>query len=176
LWHTSSPSAQAWLNTFTPNTTYYAYTCFYSANKATVKFWIDLKDQSRSGADATPPAGEWDYKQSKVWVNNKLVNPPAWQFPGRPKGLLEQPLVDEIFYYRQPITIKVKQGWNQVLIKLPMDNFDRKDWQVPPKWMFTFVPVKPLGVNWQLYPMLFNPNGWDAPRNNSIHKHSAIQK
>lgn len=159
LWHTNAPAITSWLNSFTPNTTYYAYTRFYSASNTTVKFWMDLKGQSRSGADATPPAGAWDCKQSKIWINNKVIAPPVWQFPGRPKGLLEQPLVDEDFYYRQPIAIKVKKGWNQVLIKLPMDNFDKKDWQVPPKWMFTFVPVKSLVVNWQFSPLVFDPDG-----------------
>jgi hexosaminidase len=159
LWHTNAPDVQSWLRNFNPNTTYYAYTRFYSANSTVLKCWIDFKDQSRSGADVTPPSGQWDYKQSKIWINHKQINAPKWQFPGKPKGLLEQPLVDESFYQRQPTAIKVKQGWNEVLIKLPMDNFDKKDWQVPPKWMFTFVPVSRQGANWQLYPTVFNPNG-----------------
>lgn len=156
LWHTGSPKVKAWLPGFKPNTTYYACTNFYSRRDTTLSFWIDFKDQSRSGADATPPAGAWDYKQSRLWVNGKPIASPHWQFPGRPKGLLEQPLVDESFYYRPPIRIKVKHGWNKVLVKLPMDNFDRKDWQVPPKWMFTFIPVQKNGINWETYPVRFD--------------------
>ena len=75
---------------------------------------------------------------------------------GRSKGRLNEPLVDEAFYYRPPSLIQVKKGWNKVLIKLPMNDFILKDWQVPPKWMFTFIPVqKKRGINWETYPTIF---------------------
>ena len=59
-------------------------------------------------------------------------------------------MIDENFYYRPPVAVKVNKGWNEVLFKLPMGRFDPlADWQVPPKWMFTFVLVhKGIGVNW----------------------------
>jgi hypothetical protein len=120
--------------------------------------WIDLKDLSRSGADATAPAGQWDQRKSIVWVNGTLISPPSWQFPGRASGKLEEPMVDENYYYRDPVTLPVHKGWNTVLFKLPMDRFNpRPDWQTPPKWMFTFIPVqRSPGINWDAVPTKFN--------------------
>jgi hexosaminidase len=158
LWHTNAPAVKAWLPEFTANSTWYAQTNFFSKADTVISFWIDLKDQSRSGADATPNEGEWDYKQSKLWVNGIQIDPPKWKFAGRPKGKIEEPLVDEGFYYRPPIEIKVKKGWNKVLFKLPMDQFGRKDWQMPPKWMFTFIPVRKGKLNYELEPLVFEPN------------------
>ena len=156
LWHTNWPSVKAWITDPEMNTTWYAYTNFYSKTDTLLNFWIDFKDQSRSGADATPPRGEWDYKKSKLWLNGNIISPPQWTFAGRSKGRLNEPLVDEAFYYRPPSLIQVKKGWNKVLVKLPMNDFILKDWQVPPKWMFTFIPVqKKAGINWDTYPTVF---------------------
>lgn len=156
LWHTNWPSVKAWLAAPETNTTWYAYTSFYSKTDTLQNFWIDFKDQSRSGADATPPSGEWDYMKSKLWMNGTLISPPKWTFAGRSKGRLDEPLVDEAFYYRPPLLLNVKRGWNKVLIKLPINDFILNDWQVPPKWMFTFIPVqKKEGINWDTYPAVF---------------------
>jgi hexosaminidase len=48
-----------------------------------------------------------------------------------------------------------------VLIKLPMASFDPLlDWQVPPKWMFTFIPVyrEKGGINYSSMDIRFEPN------------------
>lgn len=142
LWHTHGPAVKAWLPSPKEKTTWYAYTRFWSDNDTTRNMWIATKDLSRSGADATPPKGEWDYMQSKIWINGQIIPPPNWQFPGRPSGRLHEPMVDENFYYRSPNMVRFKKGWNEVLLKLPMSTFDPNlDWQVPPKWMFTVVPL-----------------------------------
>jgi hypothetical protein len=47
----------------------------------------------------------------------------------------EIPFEDENYFFREPTKIRLKRGWNQVLLKVPQDG---KSW----KWMFTFVPVK----------------------------------
>jgi hypothetical protein len=148
LRHTHLPKVKAWVPAPKENTTWYAYTQFWS-NSDTVLLWLGTKDLSRSGADATPPKGEWDYTGSKIWVNKNIVPAPAWVFPGRPSGRLEEPILDENFYYRPPVAIKVNRGWNEVLFKLPMGSFDPlADWQVPPKWMFTMIPVhEGVGIN-----------------------------
>jgi hypothetical protein len=121
--------------------------------------WIDLKDLSRSGADATPPAGEWDYMHSKVCINKDPVPPPVWKYPGRASGKLSEPMVDETYYYRAPFTVTTKKGWNEIVLKLPMSTFDPLlDWQVPPKWMFTVVPVrKRNGINLEADDIVFDP-------------------
>lgn len=149
LWHTHGPPVKAWLPDPEEHTTWYAYTKFWSDADSTMQMWMDFKDLSRSGADATPPKGEWDYMKSRLWINGSLVPPPQWAFPGRPSGRLEEPMVDEGFYYRPPRTVKVRKGWNTILVKLPMSKFNPDlDWQVPPKWMFTVIPVHQEGLNW----------------------------
>lgn len=158
LWHTNGPEVKAWLPELRRQSTWYATSRFYSKTDTVLQFWIDFKDQSRSGADATPAAGQWDYLQSRIWLNGQLIEPPEWKYPGRPKGLLEAPLEDESFYYREPVAIQVKAGWNKVLVKLPIGNFEKNDWQTPPKWMFTFIPVVKKGTNWDRFPLIFNPD------------------
>jgi hypothetical protein len=151
LWPTHFPTVVGWLPEPKINTTWYASSKFWSDTDTTLNFWIDFKDLSRSGADATPPKGEWDYMKSKLWLNSQIVSPPNWTHAGRPAGRLEEPMVDENFYYRQPNQINVKKGWNTLLVKLPVGTFDPLlDWQVPPKLMFTIIPVhKGNGINWE---------------------------
>ena len=162
LWHTHFPLTKAWLQYPQPQNTWYAYTRFYSPVSGMVDFWIDTKDQSKSGADATPPAGEWDRNKSKIWINNRLIDPPVFKFAGRQSGLLEEPLEDEMYYIRPPHKVVVHKGWNRVLVKLPVDQFDPlKDWQVPPKLMFTVIPLKTgkAGDNRESREWIFNPDG-----------------
>jgi hypothetical protein len=151
LWPTHFPIEKAWLKLPEENTTWYASTNFWIKTDTILNVWIGFKDLSRSGADATPPKGKWDYMESKLWVNGVLIPPPNWTFPGRPSGRLEEPMIDENFYYRKPTNVKVKKGWNTVLVKLPLNTFNPNlDWQVPPKIMFTFIPVhKSKGMNWE---------------------------
>lgn len=159
LRHTHWPAVSAWLPSPEENTTWYAYTRFWSSGDSSIQMWIDLKDLSRSGADATPPAGEWDYMHSKVWINKYPVPPPVWKYPGRASGKLSEPMVDETYYYRAPFTVTTKKGWNEIVLKLPMSTFDPLlDWQVPPKWMFTVVPVrKGNGINLEADDIVFDP-------------------
>jgi hypothetical protein len=160
LWHTHGPTVKAWLPSPQENTTWYAFTRFWSNADSVINMWADFKDQSKSGADATPPKGEWDYMQSKLWINDELILPPQWAFPGRAAGQLEEPLVDEGFYYRPPMSVKVKKGWNKILVKLPISTFNPNlDWQVPPKWMFTVIPVhKNEGMNYSANEIKFEPD------------------
>jgi len=163
LWHTHGPggvdSVKAWLPAPKERTTWYAFTRFWSNSDTTIKMFTELKDLSRSGADATPPAGEWDYMKSRIWLNETLLPPPVWAFPGREAGRLEDPMVDEGYSYRPPATVSVRKGWNSLLVKLPVDRFDPlKDWQLPPKLMFTLIPVhKEKGINWYETGLLFQP-------------------
>ena len=150
LWHTHGPKVKAWITSPKENTTWYAYAQFWSDSDTSLNVWVDTKDLSRSGADASPPEGEWDYVKSKIWINRTIIPAPNWSFPNRSAGKLNEPMVDENFYYRPPAVIRVNKGWNEVLLKLPMGSFDPlADWQVPPKWMFSFIPVhRGNGINW----------------------------
>jgi len=163
LRHTHGPAGvfktKAWVPDPRENTTWYAFTRFWSDADTTIAMWVETKNLSRSGADATPPAGQWDYMKSKIWLNGALIPPPEWAFPGRSVGQLEEPMVDEGFYYRPPVRVPVKKGWNRLLVKLPMEDFDpNKDWQLPPKWMFTVIPVhQEEGINWYGNKVRFEP-------------------
>ncbi|WP_221410987.1 family 20 glycosylhydrolase [Elizabethkingia sp. JS20170427COW] len=123
------------------NTTWYARTKIWSDEDAEKDFWIGFNNLSRSYASDSPASGTWDDRKSEVWVNQKLVEPPHWQQAGM-KGDLEKPLVNEGYTFRKPTKIRLKKGWNSVLLKLPVKDFKGKDWQNPEKWMFTFIEVQ----------------------------------
>ncbi len=122
-----------------PNTTWYARTKIWSDETGSKSFWIGFDNLSRSYASDSPASGTWDNRQSKLWVNGTLIEPPIWKQAGQ-KGELEIPLIDEGYSFREPTMITLKKGWNNVLIKLPVASFKGADWQNPVKWMFTFIP------------------------------------
>ncbi|HUN02844.1 MAG TPA: family 20 glycosylhydrolase [Niabella sp.] len=123
------------------NTTWYATRRIWSDDEGFKNVWIGFYNISRSQDSDTPPAGEWDYKKSAVWVNGNLIAPPLWKHAGQ-KGNMEIPLIDEGYELRKPTKIYLQKGWNDVLIKAPVGSFKGKNWQNPVKWMFTFVEVK----------------------------------
>jgi len=140
LRHFWDPMIQSHLNNPEDSTTYYACGKIWSDEAGFKDFWVGFNNISRSPATDSPPVGEWDYKHSKVWVNEKPVEPPHWVRGGQ-KGNSEIPLVDEGYEYRAPTAIFLHKGWNTVLIKAPVGSFKGNDWQNPVKWMFTFVPL-----------------------------------
>lgn len=123
------------------NTTWYATTSIWSDEETTGYFWIGFNNISRSPATDSPPANAWDNKQSAIWVNGKIIDPPNWKRGGQ-KGNSEIPLIDEGYEYRQPTKISLHKGWNTVLVKLPVAGFKGKDWHNPVKWMVTLVRVE----------------------------------
>ena len=122
------------------NSTFYATTKIWTDKAGEKSFWIGFNNISRSPATDSPPPDAWDNKNSEVWVNGKLIDPPKWKHAGM-KGNGEWPLVDEGYEYRQPTKIYLNKGWNHVLIKAPVSSFKGKDWQNPAKWMFTFTSL-----------------------------------
>jgi hexosaminidase len=122
------------------HTTWYATTRVWSDSDTTAAYWVGFNNLSRSYFSDVPGEGTWDNRQSTAWVNGQLVNPPHWRRPGQ-KGHSEIPLSDEGYEYREPTRIRLKKGWNTVLIKAPVGSFKGKDWQNPVKWMFTFAPA-----------------------------------
>jgi lysophospholipase L1-like esterase len=123
------------------NTTWYASTQIWSDEDRVGKFWIGFDNLSRNTNSDSPPLNSWSYNDGRVWVNGEIINPPSWQRPGQ-KGNSEIPLVDEGYEYRKPTLISLKQGWNKILIKIPMGSFKARAAQHPNKWMFTFAEVK----------------------------------
>jgi hypothetical protein len=120
------------------NSTWYAYRRVWSDRDTLRHAWIGFNDLSRSPATDSPPPGAWDAKASAVWINGQLLSPPTWKRAGQ-KGNSEIPLIDEGYSYRQPSKVRLRQGWNDILIKAPVGSFKGKNWQNPVKWMFSFV-------------------------------------
>ena len=118
--------------------TVYASTTIWSPKDQQVECWIGFHDWSRSGGrrgGPFPQQGEWHTTRPKVWVNGNIINPPVWNNPGLGVKTEEIPFSDENYSFRKPSQIKLKKGWNSVLLKIPQDG---TSW----KWMFTFVPVR----------------------------------
>lgn len=123
------------------NTTWYAFTRIWAERAGTKKFWIGFTNPSRSQATDSPPAGQWDFHHSAVWLNGKRIDPPLWARPGA-MGDLEMPLIDEGYEYRAPTVLRLQKGWNTIRIKAPIGSFRARNWNNPEKWMFTFVEVE----------------------------------
>ena len=127
------------------NHTAYAYTWVYSPKNQTVGLWASTQDYSRSEADLAPPQGKWDYRESRIFVNEKEIAPPVWENTHTQKSN-EITLKNENFQVRPPISVKLNKGWNKVLLKLPVGRFSSPEVRLQ-KWMFTFVFVTPDGKN-----------------------------
>lgn len=117
--------------------TYYARTKVWSPDSREVHAWIGFHDWSRSGGrrgGPFPEQGQWHKTNPKVWVNGVSVSPPVWDNPGIEAASDEVPFSDENYFFREPSKIRLKKGWNEVLLKIPVT---AGTW----KRMFTFVPV-----------------------------------
>ena len=108
-----------------------------------VGLWAEFQNYSRSEMDLAPPQGKWDYKGSRIWLNDKEVLPPVWTATHRVKSN-EVPLGNENCVGRPPLPVHLQKGWNKVLLKLPVGGFRSPDVRLV-KWMFTTVFVTPDG-------------------------------
>jgi hypothetical protein len=118
--------------------TVFASTNIWSPIDQEVGCWIGFHDWSRSGGrrgGPFPQQGQWHTTNPKVWLNRKLIEPPVWKNPGLKEKTEEIPFSDENYFFREPTTISLKKGWNEVVLKVPQGG---TSW----KWMFTFVPVR----------------------------------
>ncbi|CEN34132.1 family 20 glycosylhydrolase [Capnocytophaga cynodegmi] len=122
-----------------PNHTTYAYTYVYSPKKQIVGLWATTQNYSRSEKDLPPPQGKWDYKESKIWINENEILPPKWASSHKEKSN-EIPLTNENFEVRSPIPITLKKGWNKILLKLPIEKFSTNEIRLV-KWHFNFAFV-----------------------------------
>ena len=143
LRHWWTPQVTGVLDKPQENTTWYAYRKIWADADGSKDFWIGFNNMSRSYASNSPEKGTWDNRKSNVQVNGVLIDPPAWKQAGL-SGNMEIPLIDEGYEFRPATKIALKQGWNEVLIKLPIASFKGADWKNPQKWMFTFVALDPL--------------------------------
>lgn len=137
------------------NHTAYAYTWVYSPKRQEVGAIIEFQNYSRSEADLPPKQGKWDYKESKVWINNKEIMPPMWK-NSHTKKSNEIPMLNENASAREPIIVDLKKGWNKVLLKMPVAGFSSNEVRLE-KWMFTFVFVTPDGRN-EVSNLIYSPD------------------
>lgn len=126
-----------------PNSTAYAYTYVYSKENQKVGLWINFQNYSRSESDLPPPQGKWDFKESRIWINEKEVLPPKWESQHTSRSN-EIPLTNENFEVRPPLEVNLHKGWNKVFLKLPVGQFSTTEIRLV-KWMFTCVFVTPDG-------------------------------
>lgn len=125
------------------NHTAYAWTFVWSPIEQTVGLWATTQDYSRSESDLPPPQGEWDFRQSRIILNDEAIAPPRWENNHTEKSN-EITLKNENFTARPPLPVTLQKGWNKVLIKLPIAKFSTPEVRLQ-KWMFTFVFVTPDG-------------------------------
>lgn len=121
--------------------TAYAIAWVYSAKTQNAGLLFETQNYSRSESDLPPPVGSWDYRNSQIWINGTNISAPNWTSNHTVKSN-EIPLGNENASARPPISIKLKAGWNCVLIKLPVDRF-KSDKTRLVKWMFTASFVTP---------------------------------
>lgn len=126
-----------------PDHTAYAWTWVWSPVEQEVGMWLNTQNYGRSEKDIPPPAGKWDYRESRVWVNDIEILPPVWMNTHTAKNN-EIPLQNENFELRPPVPVHLEKGWNKVLLKLPVGKFSSPQVRLV-KWMYTAVFVTPDG-------------------------------
>ena len=135
LRHTWGATVPAFFSNPQLNTTAYAWTYVYSPKAQTCGALIEFQNYGRSENDCAPDMGKWDRKGSRVWLNDEEIMPPVWTNADRSINA-ETELRNENFAARRPVRVRLRKGWNKVLLKLPYV-------AVPGvrlnKWMFTFV-------------------------------------
>lgn len=125
------------------NHTAYAFTQVYSPVEQQVGLQFETQNYSRSEPDLPPPAGEWDFRKSKLWINGEEVKARTWENSHKEKSN-EISLANENMVTEKPIPVTLHKGWNTVMIKLPIGKFQTPEVRLV-KWMFTFVFTTPDG-------------------------------
>jgi len=139
LRHTWGKLVPAFYKNPIENSTAYAYTWVYSTKKQTVGLLAEFQNYGRSEMYLPPSVGEWDYRKSRITINETVIQPPIWTST-HTKMSNEIPLGNENMTARPPIPITLNRGWNKVLIKLPVGKFTTSEVRLV-KWMFSFVFV-----------------------------------
>jgi hypothetical protein len=138
--HWWAPTVKGILRDPQENTTWYASSQIWSDEDRVADCWIGFNNISRSPSTDSPLPGSWGPQQSKIWVNGEEISPPYWNRGGQ-RGHSEIPLSDEGYEYRAPSKVRLKKGWNEILVKAPVGSFKGRNWHNPVKWMFTFTVI-----------------------------------
>ncbi|MFN7280478.1 MAG: hypothetical protein ACK5VH_09975, partial [bacterium] len=109
---------------------------------AVLGFEAAARSNRRSGG--IPQNGKWDANGGAVFINGRELPGPQWSNPGGHRYLNatwylppnEIPYTDEEFFWsRPPARIPLKQGWNEILVRMPRAYRDQR-------WHFAFAPVQ----------------------------------
>ena len=126
----------------------------YSEEEREIRAWVSLETPSRSTRRSAGigEQGEWE-TGGKVTINGEPVVPPvAWNEPGmysyhfstyKYPDIQNLPWTNEqLFWMREPAKIKLKKGWNTLLIEAPLH-------YKTPFWYASFTPVE-IGADGRL--------------------------
>lgn len=117
------------------NHTAYAYTWVYSPKDQEVGLWAEFQNYSRSEMDLAPLPDKWDYKGSRIWINDREILPPVWTATHKVKSY-EVPLGNENCVGRVPLAVHLNKGWN---ISSESSCI-----------VISFLPPFPTGISWVL--------------------------
>lgn len=141
IWH---PIVKGFYDEPETGNTAYAWTYVYSPKAQEAGALVEFYTYSRSGDEKAPPAGQWDRRGSRLWVNGKEIPAPEWRQPDAEirQDTNDPQLTNENLTAREPVKIELKKGWNQVMMKLP---YAGNGGTKRNKWQFTFVLTDPSG-------------------------------
>ena len=117
-----------------PDRTVYAWTRIWSDTEQESGLLFGTQDYSRSDRDKAPPQGRWDYRGSRLWLNGVEILPPEWKGDEGPVDW-ETPFGNENWTGRAAIPVTLRQGWNWLLVKLPVGDFSPSEVRLL-KWGF----------------------------------------
>ena len=125
----------------------YLKTEIYSEEDREIRAWVSLETPSRSTRRSAGigEQGEWE-TGGKVTINGEAIVPPvAWNEPGMYSyhfSTYKYPDIqnlawtnEQLFWMREPAKIKLKKGWNTLLIEAPLH-------YKTPFWYASFSPVE----------------------------------
>ena len=144
LRHTWGPDiVPALLDDPKPNSTVYARARIHSRCDQTVGLLFETQNYSRSERDRAPLPGTWDRRGSRIRINGEEILPPEWT---EDLGYAdpEAPMGNENAVSRGPVPVRLKKGWNEVLVKVPVGAFRTPEVRLV-KWMFTCAFTTPDG-------------------------------
>lgn len=133
------------LATFPDETVYltgYIYSSQPKEINAILGFEAAARSNRRSGG--VPLNGKWDANGGAVFINREELQGPQWANPGGNRYLHntwdqpgnEIPYTDEEFFWsRPPAKIKLKKGWNEIVVRVPRAYKEQR-------WIFAFAAVK----------------------------------
>lgn len=122
--------------------TAYALTWVFSPKAMEVEAWINFSRKYLAWPQPeNPKQGHWACAGSRIWVNDSEIKPPIWEKPDRYRA----PVTEESCIFREPSKIKLKKGWNKVMMKAT-NQFE--------PWTVTFLPIKREGKGFTEVPGL----------------------